>query len=119
MEEAENLCKNIVIIDKGKVLAKGTLEELISASQTSEIIQFKVIDKNLFPDFSRYEDVKKIEKDEISGMVTMHVSNTSDFLPELIGEINQTGCGIAELRCRYVTLDDLFIQMTGRKLTDL
>ncbi len=118
MEEAENLCKNIVIIDKGKVLAKGTLEELISASKTSEIIQFKVLNKSLFPDFTNYSDVKQIEKDEISGLVTMQVSNTSDFLPELIGKINLAGCGIAELRCRYVTLDDLFIQMTGRKLTD-
>ncbi len=119
MEEAENLCKNIVIIDKGKVLAKGSLEELISASGTSEIVQFKVHDKTLFPDFWHCTDVKQIEIDDITGLITMHVANTSAFLPELIGRINTAGCGISELRCRYVTLDDLFIQMTGRKLTDV
>ena len=118
MEEAENLCDRIVIIDKGKVLAKGTLEELISASNTSEIIQFRVMDRNLLPDFSKFDDVREIQWDDPTNQVTMHVANTSAFLPELIRYLNNAGCKIYELRCRYVTLDDLFIRMTGRKLTD-
>lgn len=118
MEEAENLCDRIVIIDKGKVLAKGTLEELISASNTSEIIQFRVMDRNLFPDFSKFADVREIRWDDTANQVTMNVANTSAFLPELIRYLNNAGCKISDLRCRYVTLDDLFVRMTGRKLTD-
>lgn len=118
MEEAENLCDRIVIIDKGKVLAQGTLEELISASNTSEIIQFRVLDRNLFPDFSKYADVREIQWEDSINQVTMHVVNTSAFLPGLINYLNNAGCKISELRCRYVTLDDIFVRMTGRKLTD-
>jgi ABC-2 type transport system ATP-binding protein len=118
MEEAENLCDRIVIIDKGKVLAKGTLEELISASQTNEIIQFRVKDKNRFPDFSNLKNIQKIQWNDSENIVTIHVANTSDLLPEIIRKLNTEGCQISELRCSYVTLDDLFIQMTGRKLTD-
>ena len=118
MEEAENLCDKIVIIDKGKVLAKGTLKQLISDSKTSEIIQFKVADRNLFPDLSNFKDLREIEWEESTNLATLHVDNTSAFLPELISRLNNAGCKISELRCRYVTLDDLFIRMTGRKLTD-
>ena len=118
MEEAENLCDRIVIIDKGKVLAQGTLKELISASNTSEIIQFRVHDRNLFPDFSKYADVREIQWEDSINQVTMHVVNTSAFLPVLINYLNNAGCKISELRCRYVTLDDIFVRMTGRKLTD-
>ncbi|OFX47171.1 MAG: ABC transporter ATP-binding protein [Bacteroidetes bacterium GWA2_30_7] len=118
MEEAENLCDKIIIIDKGKVLAKGTLKELIADSKTSEIIQFKVNDRSLFPDFSSFNDLREINWDDSTNLVTMNVDNTSAFLPELIAKLNNAGCKISELRCRYVTLDDLFIRMTGRKLTD-
>lgn len=118
MEEAENLCEKIVIIDKGKVLAKGTLEQLIAESKTSEIVQFKVLDKSKFPDFSKFSDLREIQWEDSTNIVTMNVDNTSSFLPEMVSYLNNAGCKISELRCRYVTLDDLFIRMTGRKLTD-
>ncbi len=118
MEEAENLCEKIVIIDKGKVLAKGTLEQLIADSKTSEIVQFKVLDKSTFPDFSKFKNLRETQWEDSTNVVTMSVDNTSAFLPEMVSYLNNAGCKISELRCRYVTLDDLFIRMTGRKLTD-
>jgi ABC-2 type transport system ATP-binding protein len=118
MEEAESLCDQIVIMDKGKVLARGTLAELISASQTSEIIQFRLAEQNNIPDFSNFINIREMQYDEATGQFTLHVANTSEFLPDLIRYLNEAGCKVLELRCRYVTLDDLFIHMTGRKLTD-
>ncbi|OFX33091.1 MAG: hypothetical protein A2X08_11240 [Bacteroidetes bacterium GWA2_32_17] len=118
MEEAENLCDKIIILDNGKVLSKGTLKELISDSDSGEIIEFKVSDKNKLPDFSGYNDVRNINFDESTNLVTINIVNTSIVLPEIINLLNNANCEISELRCRYVTLDDLFIKMTGRKLTD-
>ena len=118
MEEAETLCDQIVIMDKGKVLANGTLEELISATHTNEIVQFKIVGQKNIPDFSNFKDVKEVHYDEVSALFTLHVANTSEFLPVLIKYLNEIACKVSELRCRYVTLDDLFIHMTGRKLTD-
>ena len=118
MEEAESLCDQIVIMDKGKVLARGTLGELISASQTNEVIQFRIAGQNNIPDFSNFVNVKEKHYDEVTGQFTLHVANTSEFLPDLIRYLNEAGCKVSELRCSYVTLDDIFIHMTGRKLTD-
>jgi ABC-2 type transport system ATP-binding protein len=118
MEEAESLCDQIVIMDKGKVLAKGTLDELVSASQTNEIIQFRIIGQKNIPDFSNFKNIKDMQYDEVTGQFTLQVANTSEFLPVLIKYLNEIACKVSELRCRYVTLDDLFIKMTGRKLTD-
>jgi hypothetical protein len=77
-----------------------------------------VADRNLFLDISNFADLREIQWEDSTNLVTLHVDNTSAFLPELISRLNSEGCKISELRCRYVTLDDLFIRMTGRKLTD-
>lgn len=118
MEEAENLCDKIIIMDQGKVLSKGTLKELICNSDSSEIIEFKTKDKNKLPDFTSINNVRSFNIDESNNIVTINIVNTSTVLPEIINYLNKTNCEISELRCRYITLDDLFIKMTGRKLTD-
>ncbi len=118
MEEAENLCDKVIIMDQGKVLAKGTLKELISNSDSSEIIEFNVTNKNKLPKLSEINNVRSVNVDELTNLVTINIANTSAVLPEVINVLNNANCEISELRCRYVTLDDLFIKMTGRKLTD-
>ncbi len=118
MEEAEILCDKIIIIDHGKVIAKGTLKELISDSNSSEIIEFKVADKLILPQFTNFKNVRSVNIDDASNIVTINVVNSSSILPEIINSLNNSDCKISELRCRYITLDDLFIKMTGRKLSD-
>ena len=63
MEEAEYLCDKIIIMDKGKILAQGTLDELLSANNSKEIIEFSTFDtfpSNFFCD----DGVFKLEWDD-------------------------------------------------------
>jgi len=118
MEEAENLCDNIVIIDHGKILTQGTLKQLINQSNFGEVIEFKVKQINNLPNFNNNSKITNVITNNIENKVVINVKNTSVVLPDIINELNKVQCEIYDLHCRYTTLDDLFINMTGRKLTD-
>lgn len=117
MEEASYLCDRIIIVDNGKVLAKGTLQELLSEHKKGEIIDFTVnkpLDKAVLP---KNENIIDIEIDEngLSGLII--VEDLIHYLPDFLQHIEKESYVLTSLECRKMTLDDLFISMTGRHLT--
>ncbi|HAN18250.1 MAG: ABC transporter ATP-binding protein [Bacteroidetes bacterium GWC2_33_15] len=117
MEEAEYLCDRIIIMDKGKILAQGTLEELLSASNSKEIIEFStndIISEELFC----VDDVYKLIRDENSNSRKLIVRSIVDQLPVFLQKVKDNGINLSRLECRKLTLDDLFISMTGKHLGD-
>lgn len=115
MEEAEFLCDRIVIIDNGKTLARGTLDELLNQCGYNEIIEVSFKDYQTL-DLKNLPGIQNIH--EIQGNFTLEVDKITQTLPDLIklAETNKTE--ISTLECRKLTLDDLFISMTGRHLTE-
>ena len=117
MEEAEYLCDRIIIMDKGKILAQGTLDELLSANNSKEIIEFSTYDS--FPnDLLCYDGVYKLIWDERTNSGKLIVKSIIAQLPIFLERINQLGIKLNQLECRKLTLDDLFISMTGKHLAD-
>ncbi|MDX9696486.1 MAG: ABC transporter ATP-binding protein [Bacteroidales bacterium] len=117
MEEAEYLCDRIIIMDKGKILAQGTLDELLSANKSKEIIEFSTND--LFSDqFFCGDDVYKMIRDDNTGRVKLIVSSIVNQLPQFLKKVQENGIVLSNLECRKLTLDDLFISLTGKHLAD-
>jgi ABC-2 type transport system ATP-binding protein len=117
MEEAEYLCDRIIIMDKGKILAQGTLDELLSANNSKEIIEFStndVISDQLFCG----QDVFKLIRDENTHRTKLIVKSIVDQLPVFLQKVKENGITLSNLECRKLTLDDLFISMTGKHLGD-
>lgn len=115
MEEADYLCERIIIMDKGNVLADGTKNQLISKMNSSEIIEFSIEEKAA--DFSLSEKYKCI-KDEKKGTWIINVDDIVSSLPSFLDEMKQKNIKIKSLECRKMTLDDVFISMTGRRLSE-
>ncbi len=115
MEEAEHLCDRIIIIDHGKILARGTLNELLNQCNSNEIIEVS-FDQD--PDFSlpALPGIRKIRNDD--GLNYLEVERITDTLPVLMKKATENNIKIKTLECRKVTLDDLFISMTGRHLKE-
>jgi ABC-2 type transport system ATP-binding protein len=115
MEEAEYLCDRIIIIDHGKILAIGSLNDLLQACDKHEVIEigFKVP-----PAFDLMEitGVQKSRFNSKDNAFILEVKKIIETLPVIMKKLEETGTEILELQCRTMTLDDLFISMTGRHL---
>ena len=115
MEEAEHLCDRIIIIDYGRILARGTLDELLNQCNSNEVIEVS-FDQN--PDFSLHSlpGIQKIRND--NGLNYLEVDRITNTLPALMKQATENNIKIKTLECRKATLDDLFVSMTGRHLQE-
>ena len=118
MEEAQQLCDNIVIIDKGKILKEGTLDRLLDDDAGEKIIEFTLENKNPDIDVKISELPFKISwfPNTHKGIITITQIETE--LPDFLAFLKQKNIRLKNLECRKKTLDDLFASMTGRKLYD-
>jgi len=118
MEEASFLCDKIVIMDNGKILAEGTLEELLTRNQSDEIIEFNLDGDPADLNLNNDNWLKKMNWDPDHKKVTLFVTEILQALPHVLDKTGSDKYKIMGLECRKMTLDDLFISLTGRKLTD-
>lgn len=116
MEEAQYLCDRIVILDQGKILADGTLEELLDTYDQGEIISF-TLDKALpaealhqIPGLQHFINLNEYTRGELI------VDDITTALPVFLALVESQHLGMKTLECRKKTLDDLFVSMTGRRL---
>ena len=118
MEEAEHLCERIIFMDQGIFIGQGSLEDLLAAHGSGELIEFNLDQK--LPD-EAYKNIRGFlnfnwNDDAMSGILV--VENTTTALPDLLKVVEYNGLLLHELQCRRPTLDDLFITLTGRHLND-
>jgi ABC-2 type transport system ATP-binding protein len=121
MEEAEQLCNNIAIIDRGKIIARGSLDELLKDSaghsmvfRTRDPLTQTVIDKiKSYPFVSRITSLNS--KTDIS---IRHDTGGKDSLAEILETIRSAGLDIVSLSMGATNLEQLFLQLTGTQLRD-
>ena len=118
MEEAEQLCDRIIILDHGTILQQGTLDELIEANGGKEIVEvtFKEI-------VSEDQPIQSTERfhfgwDKTAQRALVKFTDINHGLKELLPMIEQKNLTIASFVSRKTTLDDLFISLTGRHLNE-
>jgi ABC-2 type transport system ATP-binding protein len=115
MEEAEYLCDRIIIIDQGKILAQGKVSDLLQACDKNEIIEIGLTGPPSF-DFTQIPGVQKSRFNSKDHAYVLEVKKIVETLPILLEKLKESKSEIAGLQCRTLTLDDLFISMTGRHL---
>ncbi|MDH5396721.1 MAG: ABC transporter ATP-binding protein [Cyclobacteriaceae bacterium] len=118
MEEASYLCEKIVIIDSGKVLAKGTLDQLLIESKCNEIISLSTHQPMELSQLTKITDLAQIELSNDGCAVRILVNDLITVLPAVLKYIDAQKITPRTLECRKMTLDDLFIRLTGRHLTE-
>ena len=110
IEEAENLCDEVAIIDDGKIIAQGSPKDLI-ANDGESLINITVDrwDSSLLPNFnSTFQD----------NIITIKSKNSDKDTPYIINKITDANISINKLDIRKANLEDVFIKLTGKKLTD-
>jgi ABC-2 type transport system ATP-binding protein len=118
MEEAEFLCDRIIIMDKGKILAQGTLEQLLEEKGCYEIIEFSINESLVNIDLLAEFGFTGYTWDTSINAGKLQVFSIVDQLPALMKVLDDRKLTLRTLECRKMTLDDLFIEMTGRRLEE-
>lgn len=117
MEEAEVLCERILIMDKGQFIASGTLAELNARHGEGDLVEI-TFDRDFDIGARNIAGIKRIHWVDPHTRAQVFVDNISVVLPSIIEATREGNVTITALNSRKMTLDDLFISMTGRHLTD-
>jgi ABC-2 type transport system ATP-binding protein len=117
MEEAEFLCERILIMDKGRFLATGTLAELNASYGEGDLIEVAFAREFDFA-LTDLQHVRKVHWIKPHTRVQIFTDNITTVLPQILAIAQSHQAEIAELSSRRSTLDDLFISMTGRHLNE-
>ena len=118
MEEAERLCERVAIMDHGRVIALGTVRELIASIGVEHLVEFSVgsaaaLDLALL---SPLDGVREVCAE--NGTVRMQVTELHRAVPALLDELDRQGVPLTELRTHSASLEDVFVALTGRRLRD-
>jgi ABC-2 type transport system ATP-binding protein len=117
LEEAEDLCDRIAIMDEGRIVASGTLAELLPLSRATEVIQLRLLHP---PDtLAPLEAAEGVQKVEVVGNeVRLFTTRAQVALPRVYQAIAELGQTVLQTRVTPVTLDDVFLELTGKELRD-
>jgi len=120
LEEAEARCSRTVIIDHGRAIASGTLNELVDQTVGRHRLVTLRVDGDL-PLASRAfgGNGSRIEVDPGEPRVLRaRVRDVAEELPVLLNRVRQTGCAVEDVDVRGPSLQSVFIHLTGRDLRE-
>lgn len=121
MDEAERLSDRVAIIDHGKLLRLGSPQEL-----KNSIGQGDTIEINLNGDKEKEQAIKTSLRKRIpdlsyslnDGSLSVHALDAPNLLPDLLGALKACSIHPKEIHIRQNTLEDVFLQLTGRRLRE-
>lgn len=117
MEEAERLCDRIAIVDHGRKIAEGAPRELVSQMKVESCLEFAANGLAASPEeLKRLPAVSKVlTNGEQVELFSKHPQKTLEQLIELA---RSRASEIKDLHIRRPTLEDLFLELTGRSLRE-
>jgi ABC-2 type transport system ATP-binding protein len=118
MEEAENLCERVAIIDHGRVIAQGTLAELRKLHGERDLLRlsgnFEVA--RLGEAFGALADIEVMQSS--AEQLTLSLPNASKRLPSVFAALEAIGAEVRETTLKQPNLESLFIKLTGKELRE-
>jgi ABC-2 type transport system ATP-binding protein len=116
MEEAEILCDRIAIMDHGRILEEGTVEDLVSRRFKDRAIRFDAIDRLTDPRLAAMPGVSSVKHED--GVVLLYTRDVPATIGAVLEAADELGAEPANLAVRRATLEDVFLDLTGRALRD-
>ena len=119
MEEAARLCDRVAILDHGRVIALGTPAALVAALGADQIVELRPSqggDGAVGDSLAILPGVRGLACCDGTYVLTVH--DIGAALPAVLAELARRGAEIASLSTHQPTLDDVFLNLTGRALRD-
>jgi ABC-2 type transport system ATP-binding protein len=120
MEEAERLCDDLVIVDQGRVIARGSPRSIVASLGADSVVEFEAADDGA-PPFAEAElaalpGVRSVrfEKER----VVLTVTRSQEAIAGLFALAERRSRALSDLRTHRATLEDVFVMLTGKHLRD-
>ncbi|MCI9654108.1 MAG: ABC transporter ATP-binding protein [Acholeplasmatales bacterium] len=115
MEEVEQICSYIVIMDKGEVIAHGTKEKLKESIELGATVTIQTNKEaiDLFRDKEYVLDISYKEKE-----LTIQTKKGNSYLPTILDILEKNKMPIGRVYTELPTLNDVFLKLTGKELRD-
>ena len=113
MDEAEQLCDRILVMDKGRIVAEGSPRQLIERYVPREVLELRLDDGVRA---ARSADVKALAShvEDLHDRLQLH----GDDGEQLLAQVHALGVPVERALVRRATLEDVFLRLTGRTLID-
>lgn len=116
MEEIEELCNYVVVMDKGSVIAHGDKEKLKASMGIGAVIKIKI--ENEF-DLTILDSITSIKKKYFDGnFLVIETMPGVSFIPEVLEVLKKNNIESGKISCEEPNLNDVFLKITGKELRD-
>jgi ABC-2 type transport system ATP-binding protein len=123
MDEAERLCDRLAIVDHGQIIADGTPSDLIDRLGGHHVVEFQVSNSNANDKekaaLDRWRSLPSVESvRREDSTVCLSVREPHLTIPALLDAVTSEGNQLQHLSTRQASLEDVFVQLTGRHLRE-
>lgn len=118
MEEVEQLCKRVYIMDHGKVVAAGSKEELLSILSSEDSIQINLSETSdeVLEKIKNIQNIRQVE--ETDNGIRIISKKGSNILSDLVHAVESEDIQLTNFQIETPSLEDVFLHLTGRTLRD-
>ena len=117
MEEAQELCDRVGVIDYGKIIALDTPQNLITSLDADSKVTFRVEDRVVSAtEFEKFPEVSQVEIIEDDFVLYTRDENTT--IREIVRLADKQRFSLTGIRTEIPNMDDVFLKLTGRELRE-
>lgn len=118
IEEAERLCDRVAIIDEGQIIEIGTPREIQQRTLGQSLIEIQCEQPLPAAEVESFLNSVKHAFSEDRKSLTVHSAHPARTIVDLVKWIDQHGNELADIHLKRPTLEDVFIELTGKRLRD-
>jgi ABC-2 type transport system ATP-binding protein len=120
MEEVEQICSRIAIMDKGKIIATGTKDELKGMINTGEKITAEIFNYRyaMLEDLKSIPNISSVDYVESENRVIIKSGRGKNNLTDVLEYLKAKNIAYGKIYCELPTLNDVFLEITGKELRD-
>jgi ABC-2 type transport system ATP-binding protein len=115
MEEADELADRVVILDRGRIAAQGSparLKASVGSESLNLLFETRGLAEKAMAELSAVGDRVQLDRD----VVRLYVSHAAEAIPAVLNRLQQAEIPSISQTLTQPTLDDVFLQVTGRRL---